>query len=193
MPTPIDIAVAPASINSIASSPDIIPPNPIIGIFTALETSYTILTAIGLMAGPDSPPVTFANTGFLVFISIFIAKNVFINDTASAPPSSAPFAILAISVTLGVSFTISGLSNTFLTSLVTFFTSSYVLPNAMQPSFTFGHDKFSSTPSISNVFNILHNSTYSSTELPHAFTIIFVSNFLKNGKSLLAKNSTPGF
>ena len=116
-----------------------------------------------------------------------------ISDTPSAPPSSTPFAIDAISVTFGVNFTIKGLSKTFLTSLVTCFTPSYVFPKAIHPAFTLGQDKLSSTPSISNVFNILHNSTYSSTVLPHALTIIAVSNFLKNGKSFSAKYSTPGF
>lgn len=108
---------------------------------------------------------------------------MFINDTPSAPTSSTAFAISAIFVTFGVSFTISGLSKTLLTWLVTSFTPSYVFPNAKQPAFTFGHDKFNSTPSISKVFRILHNSTYSSILLPQAFTIIAVSNFLKKGKS----------
>ena len=126
-------------------------------------------------------------------MSIFIPSNVLISDTASAPPSSTPFAISAIFVTFGVNFTISGLLRTFLTSCVTFFTPSYVFPNAIHPSFTFGQERLSSTPSISALSNILHNSTYSSIELPQAFTIIFVSYFRKFGKSFCIKYSTPGF
>ena len=58
---------------------------------------------------------------------------VLIKDIASAPASSAPFAVRVISVTFGLSFTISGLSKTFLTALVTSLTPSYVVPNAKQP------------------------------------------------------------
>jgi hypothetical protein len=35
------------------------------GIFTAREVSYTLARATGLMAGPESPPVTVERTGFL--------------------------------------------------------------------------------------------------------------------------------
>ena len=44
-----------------------------------------------------------------------------------------------------------------------------------------------------DIFNIFANSTYSSTVLPHAFTIIATSFFLSHGKSYSAKYSTPGF
>lgn len=54
---PTCIAEAPANMNSIASRPFMIPPNPITGMLTALATCHTILTAIGRTAAPDSPPV----------------------------------------------------------------------------------------------------------------------------------------
>ena len=135
----------------------------------------------------------FPNTGFLLFISITIAVNVLINDTPSAPASSAPLAVSVISVTFGLNFTIRGLSKTLRTADVTSFTPSYVVPKAKHPCFTFGQDKFNSTPSISALFNILQSSTYSSKELPIAFTIIAVSYFLRFGNKCSIAYSIPGF
>lgn len=48
-----------------------------------------------------------------MFISIIIPVSVFIRETASAPALSAARAISVMSVTLGVSFTISGFSDAF--------------------------------------------------------------------------------
>ena len=68
---PTSTAVAPANMNSRASSPFIMPPRPITGIFTARATCHTILTAIGLMQGPDNPPVIVESLGqrFSTFIA----------------------------------------------------------------------------------------------------------------------------
>ena len=76
------------------------------GIFTAFATSLTILTATGFTAGPLKPPVRMLNFGRRRSISIAIPINVLINDTESAPSSSQARAMLAMSVTLGESFTI---------------------------------------------------------------------------------------
>src|SRR6266849_640117 len=59
-------AVAPASMNSITSAAVEMPPIPMTGICTDFEASYTIRTAIGLMAGPESPAVTLAIRGLRV-------------------------------------------------------------------------------------------------------------------------------
>ena len=61
-------------------------------------------TAIGRIAGPLRPPMTFESFGRRVSTSIAIARNVLTSDTASAPASSAARANDATSVTFGVSF-----------------------------------------------------------------------------------------
>jgi Protein kinase domain len=53
---PTSTATAPAIRNSAASSPLAIPPSPMTGIFTARAAWYTRRKAMGLMAGPESPP-----------------------------------------------------------------------------------------------------------------------------------------
>ena len=55
----------------------------------------------------DIPPVTVDRIGRLRSASMAIPSNVLINDTLSAPLSSAARAISVISVTFGESFTIS--------------------------------------------------------------------------------------
>ena len=93
-----------------------------IGTFTALWISYTDLTAIGLIAGPDSPPILFESIGRVVSISIFMALTVFMAVKASAPASTAATAKSAIFDTLGVNFTKTGFLTAFLTSLTTLVT-----------------------------------------------------------------------
>ena len=56
---------------------------------------------------PDKPPVMVDNRGFLLSASMAIPITVLMSETLSAPAASAAFAISAMSVTLGVSFTIS--------------------------------------------------------------------------------------
>ena len=63
---------------------------------------------MGLIAGPESPPVILLSRGLRVSASIDMARKVFTRLTASAPASAATFAMCAIEVTLGESFTISG-------------------------------------------------------------------------------------
>src|SRR5574344_851614 len=104
---PISTAVAPASKNSTASVAFMIPPKPTMGIWTALATCHTIRNAMGLTHAPDKPPVMVDNRGFLLSASMAIPITVLMSETQSAPAASAAFAISAMSVTLGVSFTIS--------------------------------------------------------------------------------------
>ena len=103
-----------------ASSAEAIPPMPITGTFTAFAASYTMRTAIGWIAGPDTPPVLFARRKVFLRISIFIPVIVLISDTASAPPASTALAISAMLVTLGLSFMITGCFAYFLTAFVIF-------------------------------------------------------------------------
>ena len=105
------------------------PPIPIIGILTALETCQTILTATGNTAGPLIPPVLLRIIGRFVFMSILIPVSVLIIEIASAPFASADLAISAISVTFGLSFTISGFVQCFLTAFVIEPTDSQLVPN----------------------------------------------------------------
>ena len=104
---PISIAVAPAMINSMASSAVMIPPRPTTGILTALATCQTILTATGLTAGPLSPPVPMLNLRQRFSMSMDVPISVFISDTLSAPSASTARANYVMSVTFGDSFTIS--------------------------------------------------------------------------------------
>ena len=55
--------------------------------WTARKAWNTQRTAIGLMAGPESPAVTLAMRGLRVSTSIDIATNVLTNERASAPAS----------------------------------------------------------------------------------------------------------
>ncbi|MPN02616.1 hypothetical protein SDC9_149832 [bioreactor metagenome] len=158
------------------------PPIPMTGIFTARNTSHTIRTAIGLIQGPESPPVIVDNFGFLLSTSIAIPKKVLTRDTASAPSSSTPRAIWEISVTLGDNFTINVLGNTFRTSLVTWAADWQEVPNAIPPSFTLGQEIFNSIAGIlSRSANFSAQATYSSTVEPDTFTIIWVSYSLMTG------------
>ena len=136
--------LAPAIITSNASSNDAMPPQPIIGMDTAFLVCQTMRTAIGNMHGPDNPPTLFLSIGLLVFMSIFMPSNVFINVKASAPPSCAAFAISVIDVTFGDSFTINGFVVFWRTKYTSSSTVLALLPNAIPPFLTFGQDIFNS-------------------------------------------------
>ena len=117
---------------------------PITGILTAFATSYVILKAIGLIAGPDRPAVLLLNTVLRLSMSMAMALNVLTRLSASAPTSSHAFAISTMSLALGDSFTISGLSVASLTFLTTSFATQVFMPKAMPPLLTFGHEILSS-------------------------------------------------
>ena len=70
------------------------------------------------------------------------------SETPSAPAASHAFAISAISVTLGESFIIIGLSVDFLTAFVTAAAFSALVPKASPPPWTLGHDIFISNQPI---------------------------------------------
>src|SRR3990170_1289631 len=109
----------PAIIISTACRPVEIPPTPIIGIFMALYKSYTHLTAMGLMASPVTPPTLKLKIGFWASILMIMPGPIELTAVmASAPASSAAFAIVQISGMLGDSLTNTGNFVAFLTSEV---------------------------------------------------------------------------
>ncbi|CAB4683349.1 unannotated protein [freshwater metagenome] len=67
-------------------------------------------TAIGLIAGPDKPPVLPPNLGCIVFKSITIPSKVLINANPSTPAFITDVAISTMSVTSGDNLAIIGSS-----------------------------------------------------------------------------------
>src|SRR5436309_3128296 len=101
--------------NSAASRQLPMPPIPEIGTRTSgsCATEATMLSAIGLTAGPQYPPceerpATFGRGAKVSRSTPVIELIVLINETASAPPFWAARAAQVTSVMLGVSFTITG-------------------------------------------------------------------------------------
>ena len=70
--------------------------------------------------------------------------SVLMSEMASAPADSAARAISAISVTLGVSLTMSGRAVASRHMPTTFSTDSTCVPMVMPPASTFGHEMFTS-------------------------------------------------
>jgi len=113
-----------------------------------------------------------ARTGFFVSMSITIAVKVLIRLRISAPLSTAARAISLISVTFGVSLTISSLSlTTFFTSPVICRTRAGSVPKVMPPFLTLGQLIFSSRPaSRLHCASFSATATYSSMVWPAIFT-----------------------
>src|SRR5713226_1287934 len=96
--------------------------------------------AIGLIAGPLSPAVRLDIRGLRVLASIAMPRNVFTREMASAPAFSAALAMAGILVTLGVSFTMSGLCDADLHVATSSSSMVRLVPKTMPPSCVFGHD-----------------------------------------------------
>ena len=105
--------------NSMASNGQAIPPMPIIGIFTVLKQRHTASNAIGLIAGPLSPPVILASLNRRLRGSIAVPTTVLIMLSASAPASSQAFAMTRIFVTFGESLAMTGIWVTLRTAATT--------------------------------------------------------------------------
>src|SRR5580692_12270640 len=106
--------------------------------------------AIGLIAGPERPPVRLLRRGVRVSTSIDMARKVFTRLIMSAPASAATFATLAIEVTLGESFTMRGRLATAFASLTRYSSELGSAPKVIPPACTLGQDTFNSyaeTPS----------------------------------------------
>src|SRR5262252_3990840 len=95
-------------------------------------------TAIGLMAGPERPPVMLLSRGLRVSTSIDIARNVLTRLTASAPASAATLAICATEVTLGESLMISGRFVAERARPTRYSSEPQSAPNAIPPAWTLG-------------------------------------------------------
>src|SRR5208283_2511891 len=94
--------------------------------------------AMGLMAGPDRPPVILLSRGCRVSASIDMARKVLTRLTASAPAPAAILAMWAIEVTLGESLTISGLVEAERARLTRYSSDPGSAPKAMPPACTLG-------------------------------------------------------
>ena len=117
--------------------------------------SDTMLSAMGLTAGPQYPPcVPLPSTvgiGAMLSRSMAVIELiVLISDTASAPPRNAASAGLRMSVMLGVSFTMHGMRVCFFTHDATISMYSGTWPTAEpmpRSDMPCGQPKFSSTAS----------------------------------------------
>ena len=126
-------------------------------------------------------------------MSIRIPKRVLISETASAPSASTAFAIATISVTLGLSLTISGLLVAPRTAFVTAAAIWGVEPKAAPPSLTLGQEMFSSIMSTAVPSSFWAMVMQSSTVEPATLARIVTSFVRKYGSSCSIKASIPGF
>ena len=126
---------------------------------------------------------------------MLIPTNVFIAESASAPPFSAATPIAAISVTLGLNFMINRRSVNFRRRVVSCSVRSQSTPNSIPPAFTFGHDIFISYPTIFEDTSSVNSNTsqYSSSVLPAIFMMIGVLSSSYKGIIFLMYASTPIF
>ena len=169
---PIWTAAAPTNRNSRASSAFAMPPIPMTGSRLPRATSHTMRTAMGRIAGPDSPPTTFARRGRRVSTSTAIAGIVLMRDTASAPASATRRATAAMSLALGLSFGITGSRVPRRTTSVARAAMSGSQPNSIPPSATFGQEMFTSMADTPSAWSrIFDSSPYSSSELPQMFAM----------------------
>ena len=149
-------------------------------------------TAIGLIAGPLRPPKMFDSSGRRVSTSIAIARKVFTKETASAPASSAAFAILAISVTLGLSLGKIGSLVALRTARTTLSVPAALQPKVIPPYLMLAQEMFISIaamPSASDRMRAI--SAYSSTLDPHIFTMTTALLSRSSGSFSLINFRTP--
>src|ERR1017187_4239007 len=99
---------------------------------------------MGLMAGPERPPVTLLRRGRRVSTSMDMARKVFVRLTASAPASAAILAMLEMDVTLGESLTMRGRLAADLARWTRYSSELRSAPKAIPPAWTLGQETFSS-------------------------------------------------
>src|SRR2546423_227699 len=102
--------------------------------------------AIGVTAGPESPPVLLASTGRREEISMLIAVMVLMREMASAPDEAAATAVGRASPLLGESFTMRGSVVARRTAAVTLATASALAAKTAPPACMFGQETFTSIP-----------------------------------------------
>ena len=121
-----------------------------------------------------------------------IARKVLTSETASAPASSAARANDATSVTLGVSFGMTGSGVARRTAATTSCAPCRLQPNVMPPSLMLGQEMLSSsaaTPGASD--RIRASSAYSCTVVPQMFTITTARWSRSGGSRSSMKRRTP--
>ncbi len=177
-----------------ASRAHTMPPPPRIGRSMACATWYTMRRAMGFMAGPDSPPNTLPSAGRRASMSIAIPSRVFIMDMASAPASSAAFAMATMSVTLGESFGMTGSEVACLTARTTLPTDAGSAPKCMPPRATLGQDTFSSMPATPGAASSTAAiCAYSSIVSPAMLAITIAPRSRNRGRRSRTNTSIPGF
>ena len=154
--------------------------------------------ATGNTAGPDSPPVTFASSGLRVLRSNLIPMRVFMRLMPSAPSVSQALAISVISVTLGESFIIIGLSVIQRTAFTTSAAIFGSVPKLIPPPCTLGQLMFTSYQPImsdtADLSSLFTTSAYSSVEKPLTLAMTGLWKTLSSfGSSSLMTSLTPGF
>ena len=150
------------------------PPTAMIGTLTLRATCQTILSTMGLIAGPERPPTTFPRIGLRRFQSMAIPENVFTSVTASAPASAAACAIAVMSVTLGVNLARIGSPKTSRTPRTTEAVIAGSIPKSTPP-LTLGQEMLSSSPaSPAQESSLAAMRTNSSRSWPAMFAITFV-------------------
>jgi len=132
--------------------------------------------------------------GCLVATSTAIPRNVFVTDMACAPADSTALAMLAISVTLGVNLTITGLV-VFFYYLIRYPCCSIWIClrlKAIPPFSTLGHDIFISIAAILSTLSILLAiSAYSLMEWPYILVMIGVLMLTRDEELFLYKGLYP--
>ncbi len=129
---------------------------------------------MGLIAGPDNPPVLPPKCGRIVSKLITIESTVLISANPSAPASTTPFAIDTKSVTSGDSFAMIGNSppSVFRTPSITRREASGSQAKTKPRFSTLGHEIFTSSALIPGADRTLRAKVaYSSTVSPAIETI----------------------
>ena len=147
------------------------------------------------MAGPESPPVTFARTGFRLAMSMRIPTSVLMRQRPSAPSPSHARATSAMSATLGESFMKTGLPVTPRTAFVMAAADSGDEPKLRPPQWTFGQEILTSRMETASLTARRSQfEAYSSGEKPPTFAMIGPSKWARShGSSSLRTASMPRF
>ena len=179
--------------NSSASRPVRMPPSPMTGILTAPTACHTMRSAMGRMAGPESPAKVLLNTGRRFSRSMAQAWKVLHRLMPSAPAASTALHISGMLSAWGLSLTTSGTVHTLRTAETTSSASLARMPNARPPCLTLGQLMFSSSTSMPAAHSFCTPSTFSSMVWPPRLTQTEVPQVFMAGSSFSIKCCTPGF
>ena len=153
------------------------------------------LTATGLIAGPDKPPVLPPKCGFIESILITIPRTVLISANPSAPASTTPLAMAGRSVTSGESLAMIGSSPPIVlrTPSITRRELSGSQANTRPRFSTLGQEILTSTALIPEIErNLRARVAYSSTVSPAIETMTRAFCSSNHGTSLARNASIPG-